>query len=386
MITKCLKSIIRFFCIFIPNKHLRRECRKFLFNWSIVSTWNYHKSKNRKVRKNSVLIIEANDCHGEVLPGYAKYFLDMGYNVNIIMHSDVYKSHPFCRMNSAHLSITHLCSIHLHKLSKLDNLKDYQYILVNSSAYYNTHNPQNVSTLQVLNLQKFSNLLVVEHDLKDITEFGEESLLKDNKLLVLGNFGKGLMVNPHFFGKISITPKNDITNFIVVGGIAPQRKNHQLLLSALEKLLASNCHNFKITIIGRGKITDIPQSHRSYIDIKGYLDFPKMYQEMEQADFFLTLLDANNQDHYRYITTGVTGSAQLIYGFAKLPIIPQTFAEFYGFNSQNAIVYDGDNLALAMQEAIDMTAQEYQKKQQNLQHLADKIYQQSLSNLKKALK
>lgn len=379
-------SVIKAICFFVPQKKLRKKVRKFLLNWSLASTWNYHKFKNREVKENSVLIVEVNACHGEVLPGNVKYFLDMGYNVDVLIRSEVYKDHPFCRLKSPHLFVTHICAFHMHKISELDKLKKYKYIIINSGAYYAYDNYQDVSVLQTLKLQNFPNLLVVEHDLNDISAFNEEYLLKQNKVLTLGNFDKGIMVNPHYFGDITITPKSKTTNFVVVGGINPKRKNHQLLLSALEKLLANNYHNFKITVVGRGKIKDIPKAYRRYIDIKGYLDFPKMYQEMEKADFFLTLLDEQNKDHYRYITTGVTGSAQLIYGFAKLPIIPQKFAEFYGFNNQNAVVYDGDNLALAMQNAIDLSSKEYQEKQQNLQHLATEIYQKSIENLQKEIR
>lgn len=377
------KTIIKAFCFFIPHKRLRKRIRKFLLNWSFASSWNYYNFRNRKVKDNSVLIVEANDCHGEVLPGYVKYFFDMGYKIDVLMRAEVYKSRPFCRLSLPNLFITNLCAHHIHQISKLDKLKNYKYVFVNTGAYYSYKDGQDFSVIQVLNLQNFSNLLVVEHDLKDISAFGEEHLLQDGKALTLGNFDKGIMVNPHYFGKIEITPKNPVTNFVVVGGINPQRKNHQLLLSALEKLLADDYHNFKITVIGRGKITDIPKVYHPYIDIKGYLDFPKMYKEMEKADFFLTLLDDKNQDHYRYITTGVTGSAQRIYGFAKLPVIQKTFAGFYGFDTENALVYAGDEMAKAMQQAIDMTAGEYQKKQKNLQQLAAGVYQESLGNLRK---
>ena len=52
--------------------------------------------------------------------------------------------------------------------------------------------------------------------------------------------------------------------------------------------------NFKVTVIGKGKINDIPEKIRKYFDIKGRLPFNKMYQEIEKADFILDYTSSNN--------------------------------------------------------------------------------------------
>ena len=110
-----------------------------------------------------------------------------------------------------------------------------------------------------------------------------------------------------------------------------------------------------------------------------------MYREMEKADFFLPLLDGTNPDHERYITTAVTGSAQLIYGFLTPPLIERKFASFYGFDDKNACVYDAGDLAFAMQTAMMMTPEEYEIVRIALKKLADDVYRQSLKNLKRIL-
>lgn len=55
-------------------------------------------------------------------------------------------------------------------------------------------------------LDKFANLLAVEHELKDIPRFGEEELDRQGRLLTLGSFPRGMMVNPHFSGKSRLRP------------------------------------------------------------------------------------------------------------------------------------------------------------------------------------
>ena len=41
---------------------------------------------NTAIKKNTILIFEPNKYHHECTPGYSKYFIDLGYNVDILMH------------------------------------------------------------------------------------------------------------------------------------------------------------------------------------------------------------------------------------------------------------------------------------------------------------
>ena len=85
-------------------------------------------------------------------------------------------------------------------------------------------------------------------------------------------------------------------------------------------------------------------------------------------------------------TNTVSGSPQLIYGFNKIPILEQSFADFYDFNEENSILYTGDNLSSAMETAIKMNNQEYKDKFEALKITATDIYNESLQNIKNTLK
>ena len=41
---------------------------------------------NITIKRNTILIFEPNKYHHECTPGYTKYFIDLGYNVDILMH------------------------------------------------------------------------------------------------------------------------------------------------------------------------------------------------------------------------------------------------------------------------------------------------------------
>lgn len=242
-----------------------------------------------------------------------------------------------------------------------------------------------ISVCDLWHLQGLKNLLIVEHELQNIKPLHEQMFLNDKRLIVLGHFKRGIMVNPHYFGDFPKHQKNKVCRFVVVGGIDPKRKNHALLLETLLKLLEQGETAFKMVVIGRGHMQKISSRLRPFVEMKGFLNFPDLYQEMQKADFFLPLLDPNSKEHERYITTGVTGSAQLIYGFGTPPIIHQKFAEFYGFNKQNAIVFQTD-FAKALQLAIHISEVDYALLRDGVLHLAHEVKKESIQNLKLILK
>ena len=138
--------------------------------------------------------------------------------------------------------------------------------------------------------------------------------------------------------------------------------------------------------MGKGHLKDLPKELRRYFDIKGRLDFCKMYDAIENADFLLTSYDENNESHKRYITTGTSGTFQLVYGFLKPCIILEDFAPINGFDNSNAILYDkAQNYSDALKYAINIPQKEYEDIQNKLECYEKKLYNSSLNNLKKTI-
>ena len=194
------------------------------------------------------------------------------------------------------------------------------------------------------------------------------------------------MVNPHYFGNIGITSKNDIINFVMVGVIQDKRKDSDLIVDSVKILHKQGIKNFKITVIGKGKLNHLPKEIRQYFDIKGRLPFDKMYDELEKADFMLTAYDENNPMHIRYNTTGTSGNFQLVYGFLKPCVIIKSFGPINGFNDTNSILYDSnEKYADAMKKCIEMSSEDYTKMQNSLKEYVDGLYKESLDNLGKSI-
>ena len=179
---------------------------------------------------------------------------------------------------------------------------------------------------------------------------------------------------------------NDIINFLTVGIIRPRKKNNGTIIEAVQKLHNKGITNFKVTVVGKGKIKDIPKEIQKYFVIKGRLPFSKMYEEIESADYLITAYDDNDEKHLRYITTGTSGNFQLIYGFLKPCLINKKYAPLNSFNEKNSIIYENpQEYALAMEKGIKISKEEYLNMQENLKQTANMIYQKSLANLKKLI-
>ena len=149
-----------------------------------------------------------------------------------------------------------------------------------------------------------SKILFVCHEAKEAVDNNQN--LNDIITLRKLNYknASSTVVNPNYFGKIQITPKNkEITNFITIGAIQGKRNNNDLVINAAKKLINLGIKNFKITVIGKGHLKHLPKEIQKYFDIKGRLPFDKMYDEIEKADFLLTSYTKNNPKHFRYITT-----------------------------------------------------------------------------------
>lgn len=197
--------MLRLLTMCIPFRNLRKKGRAFLRDFLSDYDRNARRSmrawRRHAVAGRTILILEPNYCHGEVLPGFCRHLLDMGYRVDVLMHHSLAGQSPLCCFKENEIQIFTAMCTSWKRLAKARVLTRYEAILVSTSAFYDI--PGWASFLHMTGLDKFANLLAVEHELKDIPRFGEEELDRQGRLLTLGSFPRGMMVNPHFFGEIA---------------------------------------------------------------------------------------------------------------------------------------------------------------------------------------
>ena len=343
---------------------------------------NYRQQSDKPLflSENKVLIVEINNCHGECLPGYIKYFQDLGYRTDVLLCENQKNEQPLLFLNN--INVSYLPKDDIIKYLNTNTLENYQICFLNSDIIYGK---KNVSVLELIKTDHIqSKILCVEHHQENIPVLAQKVIP-----VVIRKFADNnpsFEVNPHYFGEYPLHHKNIITNFIVVGNIEGKRKNHNLLIASVNELLSRKIYNFKVTVVGKGDNLNIPDEMRKYFDIKGRLSYPDMYDAIAKADFFLPLLDPLNAEHNRYIKTGTSGSFQLIYGFNIPCIIAEKFAELHYFNSENSFIYEENSLlGEAMAKAINIDDNAYQKLKTELNIVSENLYKRSLANLEKAI-
>ena len=332
--------------------------------------------------KRDILIIEKNDFHGECLPGFIKYFIDLGYNnIDILINENLLKLNP---LNIS--LINNKINIFAYSLTTIENfielgICDYYKICFFNSFGYNENQELKIYLKKNLKFKK----LTVIHNLNFINKKDENNY----NIIVLKNFYKNnsfYEINPHYFGEYKYHNKSKITNFITVGNVETFRKNYNILFNSVEELIKNNILNFHVTIIGRIfeksiKNIVINKNLSDYITFTGRIPYDVMFQKISQADFFLPLLDPKK--HINYLKEKTSGSFQLVYGFNIPMIIEKIFAEKYGFDNKNSVIYFSEkNFYNKLNDSINMKNEEYQNLKYNLKIKSKEIEKNSLENLK----
>ncbi len=342
-----------------------------------------------KPKDNTVLLIEANNSHTELLPSYVKYLKDLKFNVEIIANFEQKQILP--HLNADKIYYFNIPAI--GNILKLKKIKKYAFIIFTSYRLY--YPKPDRSELQSTIFDHFdikhppvykdkTGILYILHHIEDYDSSNRNGAIVLSKILKIHD--DLYVVNPCYFKENAPKNKNPKTVFAVTGRLDNSRKNPDLLFDTVNEILNEGIRNFEIKIIGDNNADCIPENLREFIKVKGRLNFEDLYNELETSDFYLPLLDSDSEEHKRYITTGTSGSFQLIRGFLLPPVINSLFANEHMFNDENSIIYNKNEEFLSgMKNAINMDNKTYLNMQRKLLKQRDEIMTDSTSNLKAAL-
>ncbi|MHB8789320.1 MAG: glycosyltransferase family protein [Desulfobulbaceae bacterium] len=337
-----------------------------------------------RLERKTVLLVEPNAFHGVVLPGFYKYFQDLGYDVVLLCRLANLRDDVFCRC-VAKPRVFVFAPMLMRWALRTRKIGCFDFVLFTSNQFFD----QGVRFWgEYIGYLKFSpkpryGVLSVEHDFIP----DRPSYLTDirNVFLLTPRTYNGTtvpMLNPHYFGDIKHTPLSQGTRvFIAVGAVSAKQCALPLLIDAVRQL--EKKFEFEVWLIGKGADSSLMESLPASIRTFGYLPFEDMFQRMEDADFMLPLLDPSNDDHSHYLRGVTSAACLLILGFRKVPLIHNAFAAVYGFSESDSILHGDGGFAQAMEKALTMTNGEYGDLQQGIQRLAGKVYGESLENLRK---
>lgn len=287
---------------------------------------------NTRIKERKIIIIELNPYHHECTPGYTKYFIDLGFKVDILMQrlgNDSFSLFPKTE-NVQLLLFKNLSQIEKNSKNLSIAISKYDFILLQST------NIKQKKLYMKLDLLKKNNSFFVFHELlfkdKDFMRY-----FNQNRIWTLGRISKGLEVNPHFFGDIKIKNKNDKIIFFMTSTF---QRNYKYIVESANRLKEGN-FNFEIIITGRSKAfnsKNIPESLKDNFIFKHFAPYSELYQIVKNSDYIIIPLDPKDENDKLYKNIKVTGSIQLAYGFLKPPIINQEFADFYNLSINNSLL------------------------------------------------
>jgi hypothetical protein len=322
--------------------------------------------------------------HAEVVPGFVRYLLDLGYEVCVCVTPARYDEGLFSRFSDPRIHLCRMTQRALRRHFRRHGLGAAAGVLVTTARKISGADDYSAERQLFASVVPPRRVLLVEHDVRGPADHG--ALTGDIITLQQVHYGNAVttVVNPHYFGRVAVKAKGtERIRFVTIGALRSRRRNAGLLVEAIARLHDDGVTGFDVVVIGRGSLRGVPARLRPHITVLGRVDFSELYRRMEEADFVLPLLDPANPRHGRYITTGTSGSFQLVFGFRKPCLIERTFASATGLDTGNALVYDGSaGLAQAMAAAIRMGPDRYARMQEELASTADRLYATSLENLR----
>jgi hypothetical protein len=356
----------------------------------LLSIQSIYRLLKKTYEPKTVLIIEPNTFHGEILPGFCHYFSELGYNVTLLIRKENYRNGIFSKFEIEEMpNIFCLNNLFmkfiLRKIScQYDNVYITSSTLAERFGFFGFF-------YKYLGYHPYgrNGLFYVEHSFPNIINVIKNGDIKIQQIIQLSenkteNYNIP-MINPNYFGKVKMRAKNKKIIFITVGSLTNKNRNFTLLTNAVKELKSKGYRDFSVFVIGRGTSKRMFNNLPEEIKILGKLNYTDLYNKIEQADYFLPLLDPEFEGHIRYLKGETTGSRQLILGFYKIPLIHSTFAKAYNFSLSNSIIYESNNLSEAMEDAINLSEDKFMILQKYLEQLTLSIRKESIKNLEEII-
>lgn len=334
--------------------------------------------------RDAVIWEPCSKSHGEIVPGYAKLLLDLGYRVTVLMTPDRIDEGLFSRFVHPDLTLMRLSQRRIARLARAGGLAKAGVVLVSTLGKLPTTPSGHPDLRRAFGERQPERLLLVEHDAGPKIERGiwDPSWLTLRRLV--GVDATSVVVNPHHFGTIQDKSKTSgKTVFVMVGAARSGRRDGSLIENAVRRLLAAGQTTFEVRLIGKPSPGGIAPDLTEHMIELGRVDFAHLYDEVEQGDFILTALSPKISAHKLYATVKTTGSFQLCYGFHKPCLVHRDFVDGTAIGPANSLLYaDLTSLTEAMTVAIQMSAADYNTLRGAMAQDAQVLYQSSLEALR----
>jgi len=176
----------------------------------------------KNILKKRVLIIEANNCHGEVIPGYIDYYKKLGYDIEVIITKELAVFKPLYMFTDNEIKLVILDKDEINKIfSDKEYLIKYTWILITSKILYrpvdNIWREFDFFSIYPLAIKYRKKIVFVQHH---ANLYNKNSNDKDKTIMLekfdLGkNNEKYIVCTPFYFGNVKNKNNNSgIITFI----------------------------------------------------------------------------------------------------------------------------------------------------------------------------
>lgn len=321
--------------------------------------------------------------HGEVVPGFVRYLRELGYRVSVLVPPGRVREGLFGRIDDPGVQVFGLPQRRIRRWVRRGGLRGSLGVMVTTASKLPVRGDGRIDYEQVFGADVTTPVYVVEHDVRDRVDRD----VWDPRSITLRRVdyrgARSVVVNPHDFGSVAITPRSEgPLRFLVVGTLGKGKRAQHRIVDAVRELVGSGERGFEVTVIGKRGVGGLPADIAGMFRALGRVSFATLYAEVERADVLLTAYEAENPDHDFYRTSGTSGNFQLAWGFAKPCVVLREFAPINGLDGDNSILYDGSGgLADGMRRAIALTPAAYARMQARLRQDAAALADASRRNL-----
>ena len=359
---------------------LKEILNNFVNGFKKVKVYQLSKLSKWNIKDKTILLFEPNHYHYECSPGYAKYFVDLGYNVDVLMKKQGKDSFYFFENKD---------KIRLFIYDNLKQIRNYAKVLRSYFRSYSyiviqTLSTKTFGTISKLGLNRNGKVIYIFHFTYYYKILHFSSIKNKNRVWTLGNFSVGLQVVPFYIGNLKLKNKNKRTRFFTVSTVSRQ---YNYLISAFEKLKDNN-FDFDVIVVGKVKrfsTKNISEKLKDNFIFNYKVNYETLYKLVYSSDYIIITLDPDDKKNRIFKNKKVTGSAQLSLGFIKPALINKYFQDKYDMNEENSFPFDKKNIYNTLKKAILFNNENYKKMQLNLINLANKAKEKSMINIKKTL-
>ena len=359
---------------------LKEILNNFINGFKKVKVYQLSKLSKWNIKDKTILLFEPNHYHYECSPGYAKYFVDLGYNVDVLMKKQGKDSfYFFDNKDKIRLFIyDNLKQIRNYAKVLRSHFRSYSYIVIQ------TLSTKTFGTISKLGLNRNGKVIYIFHFTYYYKILHFSSIKNKNRVWTLGNFSVGLQVVPFYIGNLKLKNKNKRTRFFTVSTVSRQ---YNYLISAFEKLKDNN-FDFDVIVVGKVKrfsTKNISEKLKDNFIFNYKVNYETLYKLVYSSDYIIITLDPDDKKNRIFKNKKVTGSAQLSLGFIKPALINKYFQDKYDMNEENSFPFDKKNIYNTLKKAVLFNNENYKKMQLNLINLANKAKEKSMINIKKTL-